>query len=185
MTEQKYERPLIFMDCETTHTEPGNDSGEMVELAIVDLEGKTLFDQRIQPTHIETATKKALEINGYNEKVWNETGLPFSSIAEEVFNLISGSTIAAHHASFDVSFLVYELRRFGFGYEDTRFISYHTLDIYTLIMHHLVPPLKRGTLAAACGELGISNDGAHSALADTRRARDVFLRLTERVEKSQ
>ncbi len=185
MVEQKYERPLIFMDCETTHTEPGDDSGEMVELAIVDFEGKTLFDQRIQPTHIETATKTALEINGYNEKLWDKTGLLFSSVAEEVFNLISGSTIVAHHATFDVSFLIYELRRCGFGYEDTRFISYHTLDTYTLIMHHLIPPLKRATLAAACEELGISNDGAHSALADTRRARDVFLGLTERVEKSR
>lgn len=57
---QKYERPLIFLDCETTHTEPGDDKGEIVELAIVDFEGKTLFDRRIQPTHIETATKEAL-----------------------------------------------------------------------------------------------------------------------------
>ena len=185
MSESIPERPLIFVDCETTHAEPGADRGEMVELAIVDFKGETLFDQRIYPLHIETATQEALKINGYNEGVWKETGLLFSAIAKEVFDLISKAIIVAHHASFDASFLVYELRRAGFDYEETRWITYNSIDTYTLIRHHLVPPLKRATLEAACKELDISNDGAHTALADARRARDVFLVLSERVEKNQ
>jgi DNA polymerase-3 subunit epsilon len=157
----------------------------MVELAIVDFEGNTLFDQRIQPLHIETATQEALKINGYDEKLWKKTGLLFLAIAKKVFDLISKATIVAHHASFDASFLVYELRRNGFNYEETKWVTYNTIDTYTLIRHHLVPPLKWATLAAACKELGISNDGAHTALADARRARDVFLALSERVKKSR
>lgn len=178
-----YERPLIFVDCETTDVEPGDDKGEMVELAIVDYEGKALLNRRIQPLHIETATPKALEINGYNEGVWKKEGVPFSVIGAEVFGLIFEATIVAHHASFDAGFLAYELRRCGFSFESTKWITYHTVDTHTLIFHHLVPPLARPTLAAACEEMGISNDGAHTALADALRARDVFLALSERVKR--
>lgn len=180
----KFERQLMFVDCETTYTEAGDDKGEIVELAIVDLEGKALLNRRIQPLHIETASPEALEINGYDPALWEHDGVPFSAIAAEVFGLVYESTIVAHHAGFDASFLTYELRRYGFSYEATQRISYYTIDTYTLIHHHLMPPLQRGTLREACEALDISNDGAHTALADAHRAREVFFKLDARIGKS-
>jgi len=155
--------------------------GEIVEIAIVGQSGETLLERKIKPQHIETATQEALDINGYNADVWGKTGVFFGEIAEEVFGLLENATIIGHRVAFDVGFIKYELGRAGIR-QDLRWLSYNTVDTATLIWHHLNRVLERNSLAAACKHLGISNDGAHTALADARRAREVYNILTSWVQ---
>jgi len=171
-------KPLLFIDCETTGTEPGDDAGEIVELAIVGYDGGVLFNRKILPTHIETASSEALEINGYDADVWAKEGVHFSEIAEEVFSLVEDGLIVGQHVTFDTEFLKYEIRRSKIEANVDR-ISYHVIDIASLISYCLVPPLEKFSLYLACEHFGISNDGAHTALADAQRARAVYLRLEE------
>lgn len=170
-----HQRPIIFLDVETTHLKPGADAGEILEIAIIDLSGTTLLHEKIAPEHIETAQQEALDINGFDPDVWGKEAVSFVKVAEEVARLMSGSIIIGQVPSFDRGFVLHELQRLGV---DAGGISYHMVDTSTLIWEHLTPPCGSVSLGWGCRALAISNDGAHTALADVRRCREVYLKLT-------
>ena len=60
--------PVVFLDVETTGLDPR--AHEIVEIAIVALDGQVLLDTKVKPQNIEAASPRALEINGYNEADW-------------------------------------------------------------------------------------------------------------------
>lgn len=169
-----HQRPIIFLDVETTHLEPGDDAGEILEIAIIDIHGSTLLHKKILPEHIETASEEALEINGYDEKVWAKEAVPFQTIALHVRGLMTGSVIIGQNPGFDRGFVLHHLNKLGL---DTSKISYHTIDTATLTWEHITPPCGSVSLGWACRALGISNEGAHTALADVHRCREVYLKL--------
>lgn len=169
---------LVFLDCETTHIEPGDDAGEIIELGIVGENGEALLDRKILPRHIETASEEALEINGYDADSWANEGVYFDEIAEEVFELVEGSLIVGQHITFDTEFLRYEFKRAKFNGNIDR-LSYHVIDTASIIFHCLVPPLEKSCSHLACEYFGISNEGSHTALVDAQRARALYLKLEE------
>jgi DNA polymerase III epsilon subunit-like protein len=177
-------KELVFIDAETTGIEPGAQAGEIVELALVAEDGSTLFHRKILPSHIETATQEALKINGYNADRWIDEGaVLFHQVAKEVFEIIDGKILVGQHVTFDIEFVKFEIRNACAWYPSTvgdlnvDQISYHTIDLASLIFFCLIPPLQKSSLHLACEYFGISNDGAHTALADARRARAVFFEL--------
>lgn len=169
---------LVFLDCETTHIEPGDDAGEIIELGIVGENGETLLDRKILPRHIETASEEALEINGYDADLWTKEGVYFDEIAEEVFELVEDSLIVGQHITFDTEFLRYEFKRIKLDANIDR-LSYDVIDIASIIFHCLVPPLEKCSMYLACEHFGISNEGSHRALPDARRAWEVYMKLEE------
>ena len=169
-----HQRPVIFLDVETTHIEPGDNAGEILEIAIVALDGRTLVHEKILPEHIETATEEALEINGYDKEVWAQQAVSFNEVAHRVKSLMSGSVIVGQNPPFDRGFVLHHLRKLGL---DVSEISYHTIDTATLTWEHLTPPCGSVSLGWSCRALGISNEGAHTALADVLRCRKVYLKL--------
>lgn len=172
----RLKRDLIFLDCETTHVRPGDDAGEIIELAIVGENGQVLFDRKISPQHIETATQEALKINGYDPKIWDIEAVPFGDVAQEILQILQNKLIVGQHITFDTEFLKWEFRRAGLdlGRYDP---SYNSIDIDSIVFHCLVPPLKKTSSHLVCEYFGINNDGAHEALFDAQRAREIFLEL--------
>ena len=169
-----YQRPILMLDVETTDVEVGEDRGELVEIAFADINGKPLLETKLLPRHIETANPKALEINGYDADVWAKEAVTFESIAQEVADHMTGVVLIGQNPSFDLKFIMYELRRLGI---DTRGVSYHSIDTATLVYEHLTPPCGSISLDWACSALGISNKDAHTAMADVNRCRKVYLKL--------
>lgn len=169
-----YQRPVVLLDTETTDLEPGEDRGEMLEIALADIHGRTLLETKLLPRHIETANSKALEINGYDEEVWAKEAVTFESIAQEVADHMSGAVLIGQNPFFDRKFIMYELNRLGIN---TWGVSYHMIDTATLVYEHLTPPCGSISLDWACCALGISNEGAHTAMADVQRTRRVYLKL--------
>lgn len=169
-----FKRPAVFVDCETTDVRAGDEDGEMLEIAIADIHGNSLFESKILPQHIETAAPKALEMNGYDKEVWATEAVPFHIVAEEIANHLRGVRWIGQNPRFDLEFVMYELRRAG---ASTKGVSYHTFDTATLVEEHLTPPCDSVSLDWACGALAISNEGAHTAMADVQRCRRVYLKL--------
>ncbi|WP_213814848.1 3'-5' exonuclease [Glaciihabitans sp. dw_435] len=96
----------------------------------------------------------------------------FPEIASRLVELLSGRTIVAHNASFDVRFLVAELARAG--YERWEGIA----ALCTMQIASQLLPGSGRSLADCCAAFDIEIDGAHRAAADamaTARLLEAYL----------
>ena len=172
--------PVVFLDTETTGLDP--ETHEIVEIAIVALDGSVLLNTKVKPVNIEAASPRALEVNGYNEADW--AGAPtFDEIKEDVMAALKHKVIVGQNPQFDRNFVVEALSRCGVE-KAYRKLKRHTIDTITLAWEHLVPcGLDRLNLGAECEFLGIPLE-AHQALADAQGCRAVYL-MTLRATEEQ
>ena len=109
-------KDFISLDTETTGLEPGKNS-RLIEIACCKVVNNKLtediFHQYINPT-ISVGISE--EITGIGNDMLKDKPI-FSEIARELLEFIKGSTLVVHNASFDLSFLNYELELAGL---DTR-----------------------------------------------------------------
>jgi DNA polymerase III epsilon subunit-like protein len=168
----------LWIDTETTGLDPHKH--EIIEVAVVtevvltDGSGSVVrgWSAKIAPERIEAADPKALQVNGYTPEAW--AGAPtFSEIADELAELLaSGSVVCGHNVGFDVAFIEAAFARIG---RKVR-IPYHKLDTVSLAYaawngSGTGPGLSLDKLRM---HLGMSLDGAHSALKDAEDARAVY-----------
>ena len=154
-------KPFAFLDTETTGLDPA--IHEIIEIAVKSPRG--VFHSLVRPQHISTAEPKALQLNGYaaNPARW-DTAPTIAEVLPDVLSHLDGCIMAGHNVYFDKGFLDAAHKRIhGKGLP-----WYHAFDTVTLAMEHL-PDLPRFNLDACCSTIGISNEGAHTALADVLR----------------
>ena len=111
---------LAFIDTETTGLDPINN--EIIEIAIkvVDTDDLYLygiaeyeFEGKFAIRCMETASPKALEINGYNEEEW-QGAYRWSKVAcERLLERIKDCVIVGHNVEFDINFIREECKRQG------------------------------------------------------------------------
>lgn len=189
------ERPLAFVDVETTGLDPNRH--EVIEVAVVfddevfrrvgapwamrlhhDEPDIAVWHTRIRPERIGDADPKALAVNRYDPERW--AGAPTAAeVADDIVALLTREgadpVIVGHNVSFDRELLNATLRRVG----SKARVSHHTVDTVTLCHEHLVPcGLESLSLDNVRRFLGIPTDGSHAALKDAVDARDVYYRLT-------
>jgi DNA polymerase-3 subunit epsilon len=85
----------------------------------------------------------------------------FADIAPGLLELLRGRVIAAHNASFDMSFLIAEYQRLGVVLPLGQKAALCTMQLATVFL-----PGSGRSLAACCDCYGIVFSGAHEALAD-------------------
>jgi DNA polymerase III epsilon subunit-like protein len=166
-------RPRCFWDVETTGTIPG--FHEITELGF-DHEVKGEYSIRVQPMHMDRAEPEALRVGHYNEADW--AGAP--TIVEawpRICDWLEDTIIIGHDVGrFDLNMLAGEARMKGL--DDER-ISRAYICTRVLAFQNLIKKgLKRTKLESVCDFYGISNEGAHHALEDVRRCKQVYNRLT-------
>ncbi|MAU41008.1 MAG: hypothetical protein CMF31_05230 [Kordiimonas sp.] len=89
---------VVYLDAETTDI----NKPEIVELAILNFEGKTLFNQRINPaTPIRTA---ATEVHGIKKRDLKNCPT-WPDVHKQVDRLLLGKTVIIYNADFDVKAL--------------------------------------------------------------------------------
>lgn len=174
------DKRLAFVDLETTGLD--SDIHEIIEIGVLiynEREDKVEeeWDVKIAPNNIETASPVALEINGYkNNPDAYKTGLKSALIK---FNsLVADCIIVGQNiAEFDLRFIYQNMKRLNIK------PSWHRRDkqelgslMWWIIKDIDVPGVS---LANFCDFFEISNDGAHTALADCRRAYEVYRRAKQ------
>lgn len=188
------ERPLAFIDTETTGLDPNRH--EIIDVAVVfdasvlrrvgspwtatlsrEEPDIAVWHTRVRPERIGDAEPKALEVNGYNERDW-EDAPTFAEIAPTLAKLLTRDgadpVIVGHNVNFDRDFINAAFRRAG----TTHKVSYHTVDTVTLCYEHLVPcGLEFLSLDNVRRFMGIPTFGSHAALKDAVDARQVYNRL--------
>lgn len=177
----------IYLDTETTGLDPS--VHEVIEVAVVREEVEypyslpgtltLMWSRKVAPQHIETAEPVALKVNGYTPEAW-ANAVPFKDIAEELVEHLKGGTLIGHNPKFDTGFITAELKRAGV---EPR-ISHRTIDTTTVaFMAWGLDGKMKLSLDNLRSHLGLSSDGAHTALQDALDCREVFYRaLAARME---
>ncbi|MFC9693350.1 exonuclease domain-containing protein [Kribbella sp. NPDC056951] len=93
----------------------------------------------------------------------------FVAVARRLGELLAGRMVVGHNVEFDLGFLRAEFARLGVV---VPLITERSMCTMALA-GHLYPGAKR-TLGACCAAAGISLEGWHSALADTRATAELF-----------
>ena len=167
-------RPRSFVDIETTGLSPKKH--EIIEFAALkhypEDDTVEFLELKIKPEHIESASPKALEINGYTERAW-ENAVPMDQAITQIVSFLKGSVIIGHNLRFDTDFIKVAAKR-----HNAARIPFFTIDTLELCREHLADMgLRKFSLTSVCNFLGISNQGAHTALADVVRCKEVFDKL--------
>lgn len=162
---------LLFIDTETTGFSPTE--SEIIEIALIDVvfEGGKLkirnkFETRIKPARLDTASPKALEVNGYTEEGWRDAPCG-EHIWPHIRHIIAGCKrpiMAGHNVHFDLGFLRATWDRWSVK---PPALDYRTVDTYAYALPLMVsgkaPSMK---LTDARDALGLDTGRAHSAMAD-------------------
>jgi len=172
---------ITVLDTETTGLD--REKHEIIELSMIsyvvsedgDRYVVRTLDTKVSPRHIETASKRALEINHYNESAW--MGAPdISEVLPEVKSHIEKSDVLIGQN------LIFDLRRIMDSFEKNN-IKAPPLPPYIdtkSMADHLKNRglLKRTGMDYLCEFYMIDFEGkAHSSLADCKRTMQVFDKL--------
>lgn len=173
---------LAFVDIETTGFNP--ETQEIIEIGCVIVKqvdgvlGDVVeeFELKIKPEKLENADPEALSINGYNEAEWL-----FASDLTQAMQVFADKTkeciFVAHNVAFDWSFIA---KAFATTEVENK-MFYAKIDTisFALAKLHKDPNVTRYNLGSLCERFGITNDRAHTALADTRATVEVYRNLLE------
>ncbi|MGO1569583.1 MAG: exonuclease domain-containing protein, partial [Brachybacterium sp.] len=156
---------FAVVDVETTGLDP--DRHRILELAILraDEHGRVIdqWTARFHPDGPVGAT----HIHGITDA--DVANAPrFRDLAITVGTALQDLVVVAHNAEFDIGFLRAEFTRAGLPMP--RFTTYCTLQGSTLYL----PQLQRRRLPDCCAALGVTLQGAHSALGDAFATADLL-----------
>lgn len=162
------ERPLCFLDCETTGTKPKYH--EVTEIGLRHSKKGGLCLQ-IAPRHMERAEPDALAISRYNTSDWADAK-EFRYVASRISEYIEDATIICHNAPFDVSMLQGEYDMAGIDHDH---MFRDVICTMALARTFLVPlGLNKLNLGSCMKFIGESYEGAHSAYDDTLFAEKLY-----------
>ena len=168
----------VILDTETTGLST-LEKHRIVEIACVELNNQIATD-KVFHTYINpqrSISKDAYNIHGYSDDFLSNKKT-FSEISEEFLNFIKDKKIVIHNASFDLSFINYELR----------LINQKPIDIKnvvdTLEIARTKYPGSQNSLDALCKRFSIDNSKRekHSALLDCNLLKEVYINLLDQKE---
>jgi DNA polymerase III epsilon subunit-like protein len=163
---------LAIIDCETTGLNLRKH--EIIELAVIlysQRKDKVLkkWCRKVKPLNIKTASKKALQINGYEKHTKEYTGDIFDTIVR--FNkLVEGCILVGQNVSFDINFINKYLRK----YKIKPLFGRRYVELMGLAWPQVRNHLENISLKDLCDHFNISNENAHSAFIDCERTLEVY-----------
>ena len=168
----------IILDTETTGLSTA-EKHKIVEIGCIELSHQIstnkVFHKYINPER--PVSEKAYKIHGHSDKFLSDKKT-FSEISEDFLNFIKDKKLVIHNASFDLSFLNYELK----------FINKKTIDkknvIDTLEMARSKYPGSQNSLDALCKRFNIDNSKRekHNALVDCYLLKEIYVNLLDQKE---
>lgn len=179
-------RNLAFIDVETT----GLDSNlhEMIEVGGIiakqipqanrgpKLEVIDEFEYKIKPTNLEVADPDALRINGYNETDWI-FAVDLKQAMEAIAGKTEGAILVAYNTPFDSAFL-------EAGFKKSKVenkMHYHKIDVMPIAFAKLYhdPRVQYFNLKTLVDHFSLTNEKAHTALADIKVTFELYKRLLD------
>lgn len=154
------------LDTETTGLSPES-GGKICEIAVSVSQGRRVVDEfstLLNPGL--PMSPEVIAIHGITNEMVKDAP-SFADVLPRLLGLLDNCVIVAHNADFDVSFLRAEFAACGM-----RFPPYPVVD--TLKLARKSGKFERNRLGLIAEELGISCQGWHRAMADTKMAEQIF-----------
>ncbi len=172
------QRPLVFLDLETTGLEV--QKHEILEIGALKVQPKKPFrvlgelSLKVKPKHLENADKQALKIVGFSEEGW-EGAVSLEEALKQLDEFGQDGVLTGYNVSFDWSVL--DKAYFSLGRQDPFY--YHRLDVMPMAYLKLFPKrsIKRFSLGEMGRTLGIPDFKKHRALDDARATYRIFKKL--------
>ena len=168
----------VILDTETTGLST-TEKHKIVEIGCVELENQiptnNIFHEYINPER--SVSEDAYKIHGYSNEFLSDKKT-FSEISKDFLNFIKNKKLIIHNASFDLSFLNYELRLIN----EKKIDKKNVVD--TLEIARQKYPGSQNSLDALCKRFNIDNSKRekHSALIDCHLLRKVYVNLLDQRE---
>tara|TARA_B100000700_G_scaffold318082_1_gene410585 strand:- start:373 stop:1050 length:678 start_codon:yes stop_codon:yes gene_type:complete len=168
----------VILDTETTGLST-TERHRIVEIGCIELENQIptnkIFHEYLNPQR--PVSEDAYKIHGYSDSFLSDKK-KFSEIAESFCDFIKDKKIIIHNASFDLSFLNYELSLINLKKIDKNNV------IDTLEIARQKYPGAQNSLDALCKRLNIDNSKRekHNALLDCELLREVYINLVDQKE---
>ena len=177
---------LVFVDLEMTGLDPFQH--EIIEIGIVlakqvtGEDGKQILEAlsehniQLKPEHIENADPKALEVNKYHARDWS-LAIPQQEGLSQAAKLLDGTVFVAQNVALDWAFLQYAGSRHHIDFD--KLAHYHKLDLASMAFGKLYhePKLFKFSLREMTEYFEVTNQNAHTALADARATFEVCKKL--------
>jgi len=167
----------VVLDTETTGLDP-KAGHRIIEVGGVELVNRRYstrtFHRYINPER--EVDRGALEVHGLDNE-FLRTKPPFSEVAADFVDFVSGSELVIHNAEFDVGFINHELSRIDGLPNDIRDVC-DVLD--TLALARRLHPGQRNNLDALARRYEVDNSRRelHGALLDAEILAEVYLVMT-------
>tara|TARA_E500000331_G_C17188484_1_gene683760 strand:+ start:26 stop:700 length:675 start_codon:yes stop_codon:yes gene_type:complete len=168
----------VIIDTETTGLSIA-DKHRIVEIGCVELNDQiptnNIFHEYINPKR--SVSEEAYKVHGYSDKFLSDKKT-FEEISDNFLEFIKDKKLIIHNASFDLSFLNYELRL-----TNKKMINNSNV-IDTLELARLKYPGSPNSLDALCKRFNIDNSKRekHSALIDCNLLKEVYINLVDQKE---
>ena len=168
----------VILDTETTGLST-TEKHRIVEIGCIELDNQIstnkIFHTYINPQR--TVSEDSYKVHGYSDKFLADKK-KFSEIAESFCDFIKDKKIIIHNASFDLSFLNYELNLINLKKIDKNNV------IDTLEIARQKYPGAQNSIDALCKRLNIDNSKRekHNALLDCELLREVYINLVDQKE---
>jgi DNA polymerase-3 subunit epsilon len=170
------------IDFETTGVHFGAHD-RVVEVGVVQLDEElnqvSLYESVINPKR----DPGPQHVHGIQAS-WLLSSPTFDGVANDLIEMLTGTTVIAHNATFDASFLISELSRIGLKYFDTPSMSYLPAGFRcSKRMAKTVLGTSPQSFEWLCGQLGVLNHAPHTALGDALATAEV-VRVLSRMSHS-
>ena len=168
----------VILDTETTGLST-TQKHRIVEIGCVELENQIptnrIFHEYLNPER--SVSEEAYKIHGYSDKFLSDKKT-FAEIAENFLEFINGKKLIIHNASFDLSFLNYEMKLLK------KEMIHKNNVIDTLEMARIKYPGSQNSLDALCKRFNIDNSKRkkHTALVDCHLLKEIYINLIDQKE---
>ena len=165
----------VILDTETTGLST-LEKHRIVEIGCVELNNQIptnkIFHTYLNPQR--SVSEDAYKIHGYSDEFLSKKKT-FSEISEAFLNFIKDKKIVIHNASFDLSFINYELKLINQKPIDKKNV------IDTLEIARLKYPGSQNSLDALCKRFNIDNSKRekHNALIDCHLLKEIYVNLAD------
>ena len=168
----------VILDTETTGLST-LENHRIVEIGCVELNNQIptekIFHTYLNPQR--SVSEEAYNIHGYSDEFLSNKKT-FSEISETFLNFIKDKKIVIHNASFDLSFINYELKLINQKPVDKKNV------IDTLEIARIKYPGSQNSLDSLCKRFNIDNSKRekHNALIDCHLLKEIYVLLLDQRE---
>ena len=168
----------VILDTETTGLST-LENHRIVEIGCVELNNQIptekIFHTYLNPQR--SVSEEAYNIHGYSDEFLSNKKT-FSEISETFLNFIKDKKIVIHNASFDLSFINYELKLINQKPVDKKNV------IDTLEIARIKYPGSQNSLDSLCKRFNIDNSKRekHNALIDCHLLKEIYVHLLDQRE---